>query len=65
MSVDPRLTQVGIDNLPLIWSILRSLFRAKHPDVAITDAEVHAALQDAIAATLAEDARLLAESPPR
>ena len=64
MSVDPRLAQAGIDNLPLILSILRALFGARHPEVVVTDAEVHAALQDAITKTLAEDARLLAESPP-
>ena len=64
MKVDPRLAQAGIDNLPLILSILRALFRARHPDAEPTDAEVHAALEMAIAKTLADDERLLAEQPP-
>lgn len=63
--IDPRLVQIGVENAPLLISLVKSMFAAKHPDVPQpTSAEVLAIFDQAYFASLAKDDAILANHPP-
>lgn len=64
MTIDPRLIALAIAELPTLIAAIRSKFVQDNPgDPAPTDADVHAALEQAYQSSLATDEAWLAAHP--
>lgn len=65
MTIDPRLINIAIAEVPSLIDVLKAAFVKAHPDAPVpTNEDVIAAYREAMASSLTRDAELLAELPP-